>query len=296
MPSPSRVIGRVPGSCSTAQGCAVGSRPPGCVCVRGNVAIVAIVLATPMEQEGLVTPRLMSIESMEGEYMSPRVLVTGAKSGIGAAVCTLLEERGSEVVRADVVEGVGILALDVADEAAWERVLEESWPLTGVVNCAGVRTRAPLIELPVEEFDRLMAIHARGSFLAVRCPARRWLAEGTTGSVVTIASVVATHAVPGQIHYVASKTAVAGVVRAAAAELAHAGIRVNAIAPGVIRTPMTVDRLSDPEQHEWLKRRVPAERVGEPIEIAEAVVWLLSDATAYVNGVVLPVDGAWTAT
>lgn len=228
--------------------------------------------------------------------MDRRVLVTGAASGIGAAVCTLLEERGSEVVRADVVEAPGVLPLDVADEAAWERTLDAAGDLTGVVNCAGVRTRAPLIDLPVEEFDRLMAIHARGSFLAVRCPARRWLAAGTSGSVVTIASVVATHAVPGQIHYVASKTAVAGVVRAAAAELASSGIRVNAIAPGVIRTPMTADRLGDPDQHEWLRRRVPAERVGEPQEIAEAAVWLLSDATAYVNGVVLPVDGAWTAT
>lgn len=228
--------------------------------------------------------------------MSDRVLVTGASSGIGAAVCGLLEREGAVVVRADIVEGAGIHALDVAQECDWERVVADSWPLTGVVNCAGVRTRAPLIDLPVEEFDRLMAIHARGSFLAVRVPSRRWLAESAVGSVVMIASVVATHAVPGQIHYVASKTAVAGIVRAAAAELASAGIRVNAIAPGVIRTPMTADRLENPEQREWLYRRVPAARVGEAGEIAQAAAWLLSDASAYVNGIVLPVDGAWTAT
>jgi 3-oxoacyl-[acyl-carrier protein] reductase len=95
---------------------------------------------------------------------------------------------------------------------------------------------------------------------------------------------------------VASKAAAAGLVRAAAAELAASGIRVNGIAPGVIRTPMTADRLGDPEQVAWLESRVPAHRVGEADEIAQAAMWLLSDASSYVNGVVLPVDGGWTAT
>lgn len=228
--------------------------------------------------------------------MSDRVLVTGGGSGIGAATCELLGERGYDVVAADVIPGPGTIALDVTDEAAWDRALDDIGPVVGVVNCAGVRTRAPIVDVEVAEFDRLMAIHARGTFLAVRMPARRWLAAEAPGAVVTIASVVATHAVAGQVHYVASKAAVAGLVRAAAAELAADGIRVNGIAPGVIRTPMTADRLSDPAQTAWLENRVPARRVGEAPEIAEAAAWLLSDASAYVNGVVLPVDGGWTAT
>lgn len=225
-----------------------------------------------------------------------RVLVTGGGSGIGAATVAHLASAGWEAVVADLNPPAGGQQLDVADEAGWDAVLDAVWPLDGLVNGAGVRTRATITEMAVEQFDRLLAVHARGSFLGLRGVTRRWRAEGRGGAVVNIASVVATHAVPGQIHYVASKAAVAGLTRAAAAELAPHGVRVNAVAPGVIRTPMTADRLGDPEQLAWLEQRVPAGRVGEPSDIAAAVGYLLSPAAGYVTGVVLPVDGGWTAT
>jgi NAD(P)-dependent dehydrogenase (short-subunit alcohol dehydrogenase family) len=224
-----------------------------------------------------------------------RVLVTGGASGIGAGTTELLQARGWEVVIADVQPGPGVVALDVADETAWDRVLDAHEPVQALVNCAGFRSRSPLVELSVEEFDRMLAVHVRGTFLGIRACARRWLRDGVGGSVVTISSVVGTHAVAGQPHYVAAKAGVAGLVRAAATELAPSGIRVNAIAPGIIATPMTADRLEDPTQRQWLMDRVPTRRHGIPADIAAAVGYLLSDEAGYVTGTVLPVDGGWTA-
>lgn len=224
-----------------------------------------------------------------------RVLVTGAASGIGAGTATLLARQGWEVVGADLRPGAGQLELDAADEGSWDRALDAAGPLDGLVNCAGFRSRAPLTELAVDEFDRMLAVHVRGTFLGVRGCARRWRADGRPGSVVAISSVTATHAVAGQIHYVTAKAAIAGLVRAAAVELAPDRIRVNAVAPGVIATPMTADRLGDPAQRQWLADRVPGGAVGEPVDVAAAVGYLLSDAARLVTGVLLPVDGGWTA-
>lgn len=225
----------------------------------------------------------------------PTVLVTGAGSGIGAEVCRFLDDLGWSTVGADLRPPPGGLELDTTDEAGWDRVLDSVGELDGLVNCAGIRDRAALEVLEVGAFERMMAVHVTGAFLGIRGMARRWAAAGRCGSIVTIASVVATHAVAGQAHYVAAKGAVAALTRAAAVELAGTGTRVNAIAPGIIRTPMTADRLGDPDQRAWVVSRVPAGRVGEPVEIASAVHFLLSDASSYVNGVLLPVDGGWTA-
>ena len=165
-----------------------------------------------------------------------RVLVTGAASGIGAATAALLEADGWDVVRADLRPGDGMVELDTADETGWDDALTAAGAVDALVNCAGHRDRAPLVELTVASFDRMVAVHVRGTFLGIRGCARRWLADGRRGSVVAISSVNATHAVPGQPHYAAAKAGVSGLVRAAAVELAPAGIRINAIAPGVIET------------------------------------------------------------
>jgi NAD(P)-dependent dehydrogenase (short-subunit alcohol dehydrogenase family) len=255
--------------------------------------------------------------------MSKRALITGGASGIGAATAELLEARGWTVTRADLVarggtvggdgsvgDGPGgdgsvgddgaagddaVVGLDVTDEAGWDRVLDETWPLDALVNCAGIRRRSPLASMSVEEFQSTVHIHATGVFLSLRGIARRTETEPRPFSVVNIASTVATHAVGGQIAYVAAKGAVAAMTRAGAVELADRGVRVNAVTPGLIRTPMTADRFADPSQLTWFSSRTPLGRHGEATEVAQLIAFLVSDEASYITGAVYPVDGGYTA-
>lgn len=224
-----------------------------------------------------------------------RVLVVGGGSGIGAETAHVLAERGWQLEIADIKPAVGCHALDAAEEADWLRVVEDVWPLDALVNCAGIRDTAPITELTTQQIDRMLGIHARGGLIGVREVSRRWRAEGRPGSVVNIASVNATHPVTDQAHYAAAKAAISGFTRAAAIELAAHDIRVNAVAPGLIRTPMTEIRFTDPAMLEWMRGRIPMRRHGEPREIAVAIAFLLSDDASYITGVTLAVDGGWVA-
>ena len=220
------------------------------------------------------------------------VLVTGGASGIGAATCRVLAGEGWDVVAADITSADGIVGLDVTDEAAWDQVLDGAGPLAGLVNCAGIRTRSSITDTSVEEFQRHMQVNVVGTWLGIRGFLRRHQ-PGTTGAIVNVSSVNAEIAVPDQAHYVASKGAVSALTRAAAVEAAPLGVRVNAVAPGPVRTPMTAERLGDPEQAAWLDARVPMGRVAEPAEIAEVISFLLSDKSSYITGEVLFTDGGW---
>lgn len=223
------------------------------------------------------------------------MLVVGASSGIGAETARVLHERGWQVEVADLEPLDGAHALDAAQEADWLRVVADVWPLDALVNCAGIRDTAPITELTALQIDRMLGIHVRGGLVGIREVSRRWKAEGRPGAVVSIASVNATHAVADQAHYAAAKAAITGFTRAAAVELAADGIRVNAVAPGLIRTPMTEIRFADPMMLEWMQGRIPMRRHGEPHEIAVAIAFLLSADASYITGITLPVDGGWMA-
>jgi len=221
------------------------------------------------------------------------VLLTGAASGIGAGSANHLEICGWQVTRADLTASGGIVQLDVAREADWQRVLQEHGPFDAIVNCAGVRTRVSITDLSLEEWERVVRINLTGSFLAIKHFARECRQRRARGSIVNIASVNSFGAVPGQPHYVASKAGVAMLTKAAALELAADGIRVNAIAPGPIITPMLAERLLEPGGREWLEKQVPMGRLGEPIDCARGIAFLLSDDASYITGVTLPIDGGW---
>ena len=160
------------------------------------------------------------------------------------------------------------------------------------MNCAGIRTRGSIVDTSVEEFQRHMQVNVIGTWLGIRGFLRRHR-PGTAGAIVNVSSVNAEIAVPDQAHYVASKGAVSALTRAAAVEAAPLGVRVNAVAPGPVRTPMTAERLGDPQQAAWLDTRVPMGRVAEPAEIAEVISFLLSDKSSYITGEVLFTDGGW---
>lgn len=241
--------------------------------------------------------------------------VTGAGSGIGRATAAAFAAAGASVVLADVDEGALDVAVeeiqasggtatgvrcDVTRAADVERAVATAVDTYGgldaAFNNAGVEgTVAGAADLDEDVWDRVQAINVKGVWLSMKYEVPAMIARGG-GAIVNASSVMGLRGAAGGTAYCASKHAVIGLTRVAALDYATAGIRVNATAPGMIETSMmqrTADMMSVPA--EAFGQMHPVERTGTPTEVADAVLWLCSDAASFLTGVVLPVDGGYTA-
>jgi 2-keto-3-deoxy-L-fuconate dehydrogenase len=220
-----------------------------------------------------------------------RALVTGAGSGIGAAVANRLAADGMQVVRADLRElGGDALQLDVRDEAQVAPAMRD---LDVLVNVAGIGSTTNAPETPLEVWEDVFAVNARGTFLCCKHAIPGMAARGA-GAIVNIASVAALIGLRNRAAYCASKGAVVALTRALAVDHVADGIRVNAVCPGTVDSPW-VRRLVEEagESLDELRARQPLGRLGTPDEIADAVAYLAS--AEFVTGTVLTIDGGLTA-
>jgi 2-keto-3-deoxy-L-fuconate dehydrogenase len=223
-------------------------------------------------------------------FNGKRALVTGAGSGIGAAVARLLESEGAEVVAADLT-GTDV-QLDVRDERQVAEVVRD---IDVLVNVAGIgsTTNAPATTLDV--WEDVFAVNARGTFLCCKHAIRSMLARDG-GSIVNVASVAGLVGLRNRAAYCASKGAVVALTRALAVDHVSDGIRVNAVCPGTVDSPWVRRLVAEAgESLDELRARQPLGRLGTPEEIAEAIAYLSSDAAGFVTGTIFVIDGGLTA-
>jgi NAD(P)-dependent dehydrogenase (short-subunit alcohol dehydrogenase family) len=219
-------------------------------------------------------------------------VVTGAAGGLGAAVADRLAANGAAVERID-LEGDG-RRVDVRNAAAVAAAFDEIGWVDILVNCAGIREIVPVLELSAEEWQRVIDVNLGGTFHCSQAAARA-MAEAGAGSIVNVASTSALAADPSRTAYCASKAGILGLTRAMALDLGPRGVRVNAVCPGLVRTPLTEAYFADQSFVHGLADVAPLGRAADPADVADVVVFLAGDGARHVSGVALPVDGGFLA-
>ena len=248
-------------------------------------------------------------------------LVTGGSSGIGKATAIGLAKAGADVVvnyigdrapadePAHIIEGVGgkaiVIEADVSQEDQVEAMFSQAISHFGtphiVVSNAGLQADAPLEAMTLEKWNKVISVNLTGQFLCMREGVKEFRRRGVVqdvsvaaGKLVSMSSVHQQIPWAGHVNYAASKGGIDMLMRSVAQEVAPYRIRVNAIAPGAIRTPINTAAWSTPEAYAELMKLVPYGRIGEPDDIAQAAAWLASDASDYLTGATIFVDGGMT--
>lgn len=246
--------------------------------------------------------------SLEGKC----ALVTGASKGLGAGMALALAEAGADLVlvaRGDLsstaaaITALGreatCLEADLSNRTDTRRLIERLNDLARfpdiLVNNAGTIRRNDFPSFPEEDWDTVMEVNLSSAFFLSQAVARRWIADKTPGRVIHIASMLSFQGGIRVPSYTASKSGLTGLTKLMANELAPHGICVNAIAPGYMATDNTEALRNDTQRNSEILNRIPAGRWGKPDDLSGAVVFLSSEACAYVNGITLPVDGGWLA-
>jgi 2-deoxy-D-gluconate 3-dehydrogenase len=239
-------------------------------------------------------------------------LVTGGARGIGQALALGLAEAGADLALLDrspceetgkevadlgrkhteIEADLGSLNPSDAD-AIIQTAVERLGRLDILVNAAGIIRRSPATDIQPEDWQTVLDVDLSAAFYLSQSAARQFIAAGTGGKIISIASMLSFQGGVLTASYAAAKSGLAGLTRALANEWAPLGINVNAIAPGYFSTPLTEALRQDPERSSQILARIPAGRWGEAADLKGAVVFLASEAAAYVHGVILPVDGGW---
>jgi NAD(P)-dependent dehydrogenase (short-subunit alcohol dehydrogenase family) len=239
--------------------------------------------------------------------------VIGASSGIGEAIAVACARAGAHVSCLDLEGGKAeavaarlrregaqaeAASIDFVRSAAVQQALDDIHERHGrldiVVATPSINVRKPILAYSDEELDRVLTINVKGNFNVLRA-AGRIMTRQRSGSIVLFSSIRALVVEPGQAVYAATKAAIVQMVRTAAAEFGPSGVRVNAVAPGVVETPLTAPIKADKEWYDAYSAKSVLKRWAQPEEIAGPTLFLVSDAASYVTGTVLFVDGGWTA-